>query len=161
MTFCLHANQKTASCGTWENSSSWRPCIPQRFPKICCTHGPHIGSKSFLPKLSGLLGFCRVPQLASLLIKYVHVQRRKHIISYHIISYHIISYIYIYIYAYTLTRDIEKTHHATDTNHINALHMARPAWHSNLHRNSWLLPEGGVLCQNSQEMKKRIDKECK
>ena len=80
MTFCLHANQKTASCGTWENSSSWRPCIPQRFPKICCTHGPHIGSKSFLPKLSGLLGFCRVPQLASLLIKYVHVQRRKHII---------------------------------------------------------------------------------
>ena len=147
MTFCLHANQKTVSCGTWENSSSWRPCIPQRFPKICCTHGPHIGSESFLPKLSGLLGFCKVTQLANLLIKYVHVQRRKH------------AYICIYLYIYTdtLTRYTDKdTSCYCHTTHINAPHKAsRPAWQiSNLHRNSWALPEGGALCQNSQEMKK-------
>ena len=118
MTFCLHANQKTVSCGTWENSSSWKPCIPQRFPKICCTHGPHIGSKSFLPELSGLLGFCRVPQLANSLIKYVHVHRCKH------------EYIYtyiIYIYIYTHGQDtLTETHHATDTYHINATWQGQP-----------------------------------
>lgn len=148
MTFCLHANQKTVSCGTWENSSSWKPCIPQRFPKICCTHGPHIGSKSFLPELSGLLGFCRVPQLANSLIKYVHVHRCKH------------EYIYTYIiYIYTWTRYIDR-----DTScyrHIShQCNMARPALQSsNLHRNSWLFHKVVSYVRTARRWKERVNQQ--
>ena len=153
MTFCLHANQKTVSCGTWENSSSWRPCIPQRFPKICCTHGPHIGSESFLPKLSGLLGFCKVPQLANLLIKYVHVQRRKHA--------YICIYIYIYIYICidTLTRYTDKdTSCYKHNSHQCTTHGKASLAKFKFTPQLMALPEGGVLCQNSQEMKKESTK---
>lgn len=141
MTFCLHANQKTVSCGTWENSSSWKPCIPQRFPKICCTHGPHIGSKSFLPELSGLLGFCRVPQLINSLIKCVHEHRLN-------------TSIYTHWY---IDRDTSCYRHIS-----HQCNMARPASQSsNLHRNSWLFHKVVSYVRTARRWKERVNKECK
>ena len=36
----LFRNPEAVSCRTWENSSR-EPCIPQRLPRICWTHGLH------------------------------------------------------------------------------------------------------------------------
>lgn len=44
----LHLIRETAPCRVCERSSSRESCIPQRVPKICCTHGLHS------------LGFCRL-----------------------------------------------------------------------------------------------------